>query len=295
MGVSAKMTVADLGAATAYTDGSTVFVTPGNTITVALNSSTSVASWQLRVQSDNKALDGLAWLQSATFSQAIALPAAPCTFTLVSEASDGTSVNIQSLVVKSLQAQTAQPVIYARNAVIANVANLSAYTVTSNASLNDATLNVQGDVVLLAAQSTAAQNGAYVVGAVAAGSAALTRHPAMPSGQTLPSAFQVNVSEGTVFKNTQWIATASGAPVVGTSDGAFYPKVYATTKAAAAATTANATGLFISASGVAVVTTQTTASTAMKAAATAGAGTGSVLITSSASSSDTFTICIINM
>lgn len=112
----------------------------------------------------------------------------------------------------------------ARNVVNGNIADLTAYTVASNAAVNDATLNVAGDVVLLVAQATAAQNGLYVVGTVATGTAPLTRLGSMAAGDTiLAGQLLVNVAVGTVFANTQWKnTTASG--VVATNDLAFYPK-----------------------------------------------------------------------
>lgn len=111
-----------------------------------------------------------------------------------------------------------------RNIVNGNIADLAAYTVASNAAVNDATLNVAGDVVLLVAQTTAAQNGLYVVGTVTTGTAPLTRLGAMAAGETvLAGQIIANVGVGTLYANTVWKNTTSSG-VVATNDLAFYPK-----------------------------------------------------------------------
>ena len=108
----------------------------------------------------------------------------------------------------------------ARNVVNGNISDLTAYTVASNAAVNDATLNVAGDVVLLIGQTTAAENGLYIVGTVATGTAPLTRF-GMKS-VFLADQFEVAVSVGTIFGHTKWFNTAAGT--LGTNDPAFYPE-----------------------------------------------------------------------
>lgn len=116
-------------------------------------------------------------------------------------------------------ASYATRVVRARNVVPANVADLAAYTVAGN----DGITNVEGDVVLLVAQTTAAQNGLYQVGAVATGTAPLTRVGVMAAGDTiLAGQLLVNVAVGTLFANTQWKNTVASG-VVGTNDLGFYP------------------------------------------------------------------------
>ncbi len=111
----------------------------------------------------------------------------------------------------------------ARNVVNGDVADLTAYTVASNAAVNDATLNVAGDYVLLVAQSTASQNGLYVVGTVAIGVAPLTRVSPMPAGYVFVSGeFEINVRSGTIFANTKWFNSAGGT--MGTNTPAFMPE-----------------------------------------------------------------------
>ncbi len=111
----------------------------------------------------------------------------------------------------------------ARNIVNGNVADLAAYTVASDANVNDATLNVEGDVVLLVAQTTAAENGLYTVGAVATGTAALTRHASMFTGRVFRADdYDVVVAAGTVYAHSRWFNSAAGT--VGTNTQGFVPE-----------------------------------------------------------------------
>jgi len=122
----------------------------------------------------------------------------------------------------------------ARNVVTVNVASLAAYTVAGN----DGVTNVAGDIVLLSAQSTAAQNGPYVVGTVGGGTAPLTRPAwyAAASTQVLSLSIAVG-SEGTVFKNTTWRTMLSGTTfVVDTTDPKWYPQIVSGTTALVAGT-----------------------------------------------------------
>lgn len=121
-----------------------------------------------------------------------------------------------------------EPSVYkARMVVTANVASLANFAgVTGGSSTNsDGVLAVAGDIVLLAAQTTAAQNGPYVVGTVGGGVAPLTRPAWYTTGSTQPGGAQINVGgEGTVFKNTTWKAfVAADTYVVDTTDGKWYP------------------------------------------------------------------------
>lgn len=122
-----------------------------------------------------------------------------------------------------------------RGVVTSNVASLSAFTVAGN----DGITYVAGDRVLLAAQTTAAQCGVYVVGTVAAGAAPLTRAADMPAGYALPLGSVIDVGpEGTYYGNSTWKATATttGGAVIGTNDPAFYPRVWRQTVTLAAGT-----------------------------------------------------------
>ncbi len=130
-------------------------------------------------------------------------------------------------------------VMRARNIVLGNIADLAAYTVASNVAVNDATLNVEGDIVLLVAQTTAAENGLYRVGAVATGTAPLTR-VAMKS-TFLADQLEVNVSVGTKFGHTKWFNTAAGT--LGTNDPAFYPESVTVSQVLTGGTAAAITGI----------------------------------------------------
>jgi len=123
----------------------------------------------------------------------------------------------------------------ARNVVNSNVADLSAYTVASNAANNDATLGVENDIVLLVAQTTATQNGLYVIGTVGAGVAPLTRLAAMPSGYVFGSnEYEISVTSGTLFGNTKWFNSLAGT--IGTDASGFVPESVTISQALVAGT-----------------------------------------------------------
>jgi hypothetical protein len=177
-------------------------------------------------------------------------------------------------------------VLRARNVVNGNIADLAAYTVTSNAAVNDATLNVEGDVVLLVGQTTAAQNGLYTVGAVTAAAAALTRHPAMFTGRVFRIAdYDVAVAAGTVFGNTVWFNAAAGT--IGTNTPDFYPESVTISQALVAGTMTLTSVPIVSATKSAISAYRKTANTCTattggyvtNGAATPGAlGTASVVV-----------------
>ena len=144
-------------------------------------------------------------------------PNRPTTHALVWVGPDGAAIG------KALEALIVAPTRGARGVVVSNVADLAVFTVAAT----DLTFE-EGDRVLLAAQSTAAQCGIYVVGEVTAGVAALTRAPDMPAGARLPLGCVVEIAEGTTYGKSTWKATAStsGGWVVGTNDPVFMPKTY---------------------------------------------------------------------
>lgn len=123
----------------------------------------------------------------------------------------------------------------ARNVVTANVADLAVFTVAGN----DGVTNIATDLVILSAQTTAAQNGPYIVGTVGGGTAALTRPDWFATGSTQKQGLQIKVGpEGTVFKNTTWQSMNAAAQtiVVGTTDAKFYPLEVSGTTALVAGT-----------------------------------------------------------
>jgi len=130
-------------------------------------------------------------------------------------------------------------VMRARNVVNGNIADLTAYTVASNAAVNDATLNVEGDIVLLVAQTTVAENGVYRVGVVAGGTAPLYR--VAPKAAFLADQYEIAVSSGTKFGHTKWFNSAGGT--LGTNDPAFYPESVTISQVLTAGTASAITGI----------------------------------------------------
>jgi hypothetical protein len=171
----------------------------------------------------------------------------------------------------------------ARNVVNGNRADLAAYTVTSNAAVNDATLNVEGDVVLLVAQTTAAQNGLYTVGAVTAAAAALTRHPSMVAGQVFRADdFDIVVAAGTVFAHSRWFNSAAGT--IGTNTPAFFPESVTISQALVAGTMTITSIPILSATKTAISAYRKTANTCTATTGgyvTNGAATPGALATAS--------------
>ena len=178
----------------------------------------------------------------------------------------------------------------ARNVVNANVANLAAYTVASNAANNDATLGVAGDIVLLVAQTTAAENGLYTIGTVAAGAAPLVRHPSMFTARVFrTSEFDVAIGSGTVFAHSRWFNSLAGT--VGTDASGFVPESVTISQALIAGTMTLISVPILSATKTAISAYRKTANTSTgttggyvtNGTATAGAlGTASVEVMAAA-------------
>ena len=123
---------------------------------------------------------------------------------------------------------TVEPGQYKARCVVTANTSLAAFAGVAGGSTtnSDGVTCVAGDIVLLAAQTTATQNGPYVVGTIAAGSAPLTRPPWFQTGSTQAGGFIITLSgEGTYYKNTEWkAALAASTFVVDTTDPKFYPK-----------------------------------------------------------------------
>lgn len=120
-----------------------------------------------------------------------------------------------------------------RGVVVANVSDLTAFTVAGNDGLTYAA----GELVLLANQTTGAQSGVYQVGTVGGGTAALTRVSWLAAGAIVRSGFTVRVSEGTLFANTNWFISTTGAITIGTTAHAWYPERVTQSVALVAGTT----------------------------------------------------------
>ena len=133
-----------------------------------------------------------------------------------------------------------------RGASTADVPNLAAFVVP-----HDGVTYVAGERILLKDQATAAQDGIYVVGAVA-GTAPLTRSNDWNANIDVKPGLLVAVSEGTANQNTIWKVTAPAPFVVGTDDPAM-AEVW--TAARGLATTGAAAGAITDADGALTATT----------------------------------------
>ncbi len=223
---SAVCTVQD-GSKTAVSSASAgVQVTPGNVVTVALNSTTGVVAWTLKVRyTDNPLLLGLGFSMNTTStSYTFTAPNQPFILVFDSEVTDTFNAYTSVCQVNGGFPQVYQP-LKARN-VLNGAVTLSTYTVTASSVVNDAVSggNVAGDVVLAVAQATVSQNGLYVCGAVTSSVCALTRAPGFATGTVLSPSQLVEVSEGTLFSNTEWKASNAGPVTVDTTSTTWYPR-----------------------------------------------------------------------
>lgn len=183
-----------------------------------------------------------------------------------------------------------------RGVVTANVASLAAFTVAGNDGLTYAA----GERVLLAKQTTATQDGIYVVGTVATGTAPLTLATDYASASVQPAGMEVLVNEGTLFGNTKWFASLAGAITVGTSSPAFYPRKYVRVTTAMSGTP----GIKALSAEWILSATKSTVTPVAKAPGTqgflsvgtltAGAGSGAVTVTSTANETSTLQVSIEN-
>lgn len=130
------------------------------------------------------------------------------------------------------------PVLRARGVVLANVSDLAAFTVADNGLTYE-----NDDIILLTAQTTAAQCGLYVVGTVASGAAPLTRYYGMAAGMVCKPGTIVEIGAGnTEYANSTWKATRTSNATIGTHDPVFYPRTYKQTVTLAAGTYTIGTG-----------------------------------------------------
>ena len=97
--------------------------------------------------------------------------------------------------------------------------------------LDDGFSLATGDAVLLAGQTTATQNGLYLVGKVTGSNCALSRHPTWTAGSVIPAGAEVLITNGIFFAGTRWRNFAApatdgrpGAVTVDTTAANFYPR-----------------------------------------------------------------------
>lgn len=95
------------------------------------------------------------------------------------------------------------------------------FTVTATGTTTaDGHVFALNDIVLAAGQVSAVQNGPYIV-SVAGGvgvSTVLTRIPAMNSSADFPGSMVIVGGAGNTYANTVWLCTATGAPVIGSTN-----------------------------------------------------------------------------
>lgn len=184
----------------------------------------------------------------------------------------------------------------ARGVVLSNVADLAAFTVSGSG--RDGLTYVEGDIVLLAAQTTGSQSGPYVVGEVAAGAAPLTRPSWWAAASVQAQSSEFNINAGTVFGGSKWFATVAGAITVGTTAPAFYPRIQRGVSSAMAGTpgAVTITGLWLRSGGEIVYSRKTTGGTPghLSRVDTAGAGDGQTVITSTGNETSTISYAVVN-
>lgn len=201
------------------------YVTPGNVLTISLQSSTGVVQADAVITAPGTPLDGyrLPRLYATPFSWQVLLPLSPAVFQVNIEVFDGNNPSYNVNTFSTIQ-KTAGMVHRARGVSAANNESLTAFVSVSGGTIRDGVTYVQGDVVLLAGQTSKSQNGLYYVGAVASGSAPLTRVPDFATGTVLAAAQTCEVSEGTLFAQTTWKITTAGAITVDTTNHDWYPR-----------------------------------------------------------------------
>lgn len=203
------------------------FVTPGNVLTITLQSSTGVQWADLVLVAPGTPLDGYrpARVYSSPFAWSLQLPAQPMSFTANIEVFDGNNPSFNTNQFNAFL-KTAGQTHRARGVSAANNESLTAFVGVTGGTIRDGVTYAQGDVVLLAGQTSKSQNGLYYVGLVNAGTAPLTRVPDFATG-TVFSAGQpqvCEVGEGTLFSNTTWKITTAGVITVDTTAHDWFPR-----------------------------------------------------------------------
>jgi hypothetical protein len=245
-------------AAVNQANGATVFVTPGNSVTFALQSSTGVQQASMNLTGIPGA-PGPVGLNSPNltppgpFSWTVLMPPSPGTMTLNVESTDGFNPSYATYTIVSSASKPIGVVHRARMVSAANNESLTAFVGVTGGTPRDGVTCVQGDVILLAGQSTKSQNGLYQVGVVAANTAPLTRIPDFATGLTFSSSDKpvCEIAEGTLFQNSVWKVTTTGAITVDTTNHDWFPRQVTQTVTLA-------TG-FVTKTNVPILSTTTTA------------------------------------
>ena len=261
-------------ALTNLTANSVAYVTPGNALTIAPQSSTGFIQWTLVIKSDYGPLNGYTVTQNVLFSQTIPLPQQPCTLFITSEATDGNNIFQTSNTLYCFPSVKAQQSVHAVRFVGTTNANIAAINVNT---AQDSVAGAQGDRILLVNQTNAAQNGPYIVGAVTANLAPLVRPPDWNSGSVVVSPQTFEVSEGTTWSLSSWKVTTTGNVTVDTTNVAIFPRVAFHGNIANLSANGNVTGLWLvaNAATVAIAVSVTTANAPVRTSViNANAGVG---------------------
>lgn len=183
----------------------------------------------------------------------------------------------------------------ARGVVTANVADLDAFAVSGAG--RDGLTYVEGDIVLLAAQTTGAESGPYVVGEVD-GTAPLARPSWWADDSEQAQSSEFNINAGTVFAGSKWFASVAGAITVGTTAPAFYPRIQRGVSGAMTGTPGevDVSNLWIRTGAEVIYSRKAVAGTAghLSIAITAGAGTGEITVTSTGNETSTISYAVVN-
>lgn len=275
----ALLAIADGSSASAnINDGQVVRVTPGNTLTVALQSSSGVRRWILSVKSTqvmqtggpSTPYQGGGWVIERglgdTFSVTLNAPPVDCVMVLESSTWDG---QVYQLATVTLQVYKTDVGLYhrARSVVSSNV-NLLACSTTQ-----DGITLANGDRVLLVAQSNQALNGLYVAASISGGNAVLSRPADFSTGTTQPAPTIVEITEGTSYAETTWKASQNGNYTVDTTNLTFYPKTIKGFVALAAGA-ANVQNLFIQSGAISVASCNSASNVVRAQVPTTGVGNG---------------------
>ena len=218
-------------AAVNQANGATVFITPGNAVTFALQSSTGVQQATMNITGIPGApgpvgLNSPILTPPGPFSWTVLFPPTASICTLTVESTDGFNVSTATYTIVA-QAQKPTGIVHRARGVVNTAQTLATFGSVTGGSIVDGITYVQGDVVLLVQQATKSQNGLYVVGPVASGSAPLTRAVDFATGTVFEASNRPVVElgpEGTLFGNTLWKMTTSGTVTVDTTNHDWYPR-----------------------------------------------------------------------
>lgn len=277
MGVNANVTIQNgTQAATNVNVGGSFYGDPGNALTFALQSNTGVQQWVLTATSDYGPANGWTYTTSSLFSGvSFPTPQTPCKITFASEVTDGNNVTTSQFTVFSY-ARVTNPDRNVRCVIAANT-NVSANG-NSLVTQDGVTLSA-GDRVLLVGQATLAQNGPYVVSAIASNVYTYSRPGDYATGQVLSGNAPIfEVAEGTLYAGTTWkaLGSANGAATVDTTNLTFYPKTLLFSLTNIANSTTATANSFIWTGAACFCISKTTVNACKITTVNAGAGTGNV-------------------